>query len=438
MSQLDRLARQHAEAVRTALAGREPPELDLDVRTSDRRSRSGLAVALFAAAAVIILILPLALITGTPAPDSTVPAISTPSTTPTVTVPESEVETSLPDWQFVDVDIPILDGAGYGTGNGAFYAWTLDRLHMVDLRLGSGAELPVPKSPLEPRSHAALVWTGRSLVVFGGHSGDRSFADGAMMTPSDNFEWQTIPPAPLEPAPYPAVAWTGTEMVVWMADGDSQPGSLPEAGPGQIAAYNPFLQEWRLLDPPPVEVADAVLFSDGAEVTLVGGPAMRSLGVEGGSHRTWAVRLNTSTGEWSEPIGSASPVTDFARAAEGPGESLTVLTRPTVYQVDGNGWHAVGNVHHCPDELAVTSGGGTVYLNGILDYEAAEDLRPFGGCTAYTWEGSLDTMTRIIEWNARGRPETSARSAFIGNESGLLTLGTTENGNTLLGAYAPG
>lgn len=433
MSQLDRLGRSHAEAVKNALANRERPQLDLTAMPSYPRTRRGLIIAVTAATAVTLLILPLALLTDIPAPETTLPAVSAPTTT----VPEAEVETSLPGWQFFDVDIPTFEGSSYETGNGAFYAWALDRLHMINLQFGSGAELPVPESPLEPRSHAALVWTGRSLVVFGGHTDDRSFADGAMMTPSDNFEWQTIPPAPLEPGPYPAVAWTGTEIVVWMAGSGSQPGSLPEPGPGQIAAYNPFLQEWRLFDSPPVEIADAVLFADGIEVTLVGGPAMRPLGVDGESHRMWAATLDTSTGEWGEPIGSASPVTDFARATTGPGEAITVLTSPTIYEI-GEDWNPVGQVHHCPEELAAASGGGTVYLNGILDYEAAQDSRPFGGCTAYAWEGSLDGMDRIVEWNARGRPEDSARSAFIGVESGLVTLGTTEDGATLLGLYAPG
>jgi hypothetical protein len=69
---------------------------------------------------------------------------------------------------------------------------------------------------------AAVVWTGRQLVYWGGgsHPPVRARADGAGFNPGTN-RWATLPPAPegqwhLEGDDGVAV-WTGREVLVWGA-----------------------------------------------------------------------------------------------------------------------------------------------------------------------------------------------------------------------------
>lgn len=427
MSDLDAIGRHHAEIVKSAVAEQEPPPLTPGlVRPA---ASKGWVVALTAAVAVVALAVPLLLLT---APDKQT-ATTTPAADTSMSSPQEEIDTPMTGWEFTDVDLPVVEGATYAVGDEVLFAWNIDQLRAVDLRDGSPIE--IPSSPLASRSHVAMVWTGAELVLYGGHSKDESFVDGAILSPSDGFSWKPIAPASLDPSPYPSVAWTGTEMVVWMADSGT-PGELPDASDGQVAAYNPSLDTWRNLQSPPVEVADAALFANGERVTLVGGPEMRPLGVETRAERMLAVTLDTSSGTWEQANRFASPVLDSARAAAGPDDSITVFVNPDIYMVDDVGWHAVGPVHNCPDEIAATSVGGQVYLNGILDY--ADPAAPqAGGCTTYLFNGSVDTMTRIVEWNAIGRPGNASRSAFIGHETGLTTLTTSEDGRTVLGSYTP-
>jgi hypothetical protein len=124
---------------------------------------------------------------------------------------------------------------------------------------GRWRALPVlPAGQLEPREQAAVIWTGRQLVFWGGasHPPVRAHADGAAFNPDTN-QWATLPPAPegqwqLQGDDGVAVAvddgvavWTGREVLVWggwtipdparapgmarLADGSPR---IPHVGPG--------------------------------------------------------------------------------------------------------------------------------------------------------------------------------------------------------------
>ena len=109
----------------------------------------------------------------------------------------------------------------------------------------------LPAAPISARTQMGWVWTGSSLVVFGGYGSVDSngivatLADGAIYTPSTN-SWRKLPAAPLSPRFNPELVWTGHEVLV--IGGDPADESLD--GPGYAAgeaAYDPSSNRWRRL-----------------------------------------------------------------------------------------------------------------------------------------------------------------------------------------------
>jgi N-acetylneuraminic acid mutarotase len=109
---------------------------------------------------------------------------------------------------------------------------------------GSWRELP--PAPLAARADHAAVWTGHEMVVWGGDSGARSYADGAAYDPERN-RWRRLAPAPLEPRSRATAVWTGSEMIVW---GGGAGGGTSRFGDG--AAYDAARDRWRRLAKSPL------------------------------------------------------------------------------------------------------------------------------------------------------------------------------------------
>lgn len=75
----------------------------------------------------------------------------------------------------------------------------------------TGADVPTP------RSHAAAIWTGRELIIWGGEDDDGvPLTDGARYDPVANV-WTPLPPVdPSIAAGGPVtLLWTGTEAILW-------------------------------------------------------------------------------------------------------------------------------------------------------------------------------------------------------------------------------
>lgn len=74
------------------------------------------------------------------------------------------------------------------------------------------------------RSYHSAVWTGFSLIIWGGSSGFRYFNDGAVYNPEADT-W-TVPPgliaSPLRPRRNHVALWTGSTMIVWGGYGDTE------------------------------------------------------------------------------------------------------------------------------------------------------------------------------------------------------------------------
>ena len=97
------------------------------------------------------------------------------------------------------------------------------------------ATAPVPAS-FARYSHTA-VWTGREMIVWGGTNGTATFQNGLRYNPSRNA-WRTMPVTGAPSARYGHVAiWTGTEMVVW--SGINGPNFLNTGG-----RFNPATNLW--------------------------------------------------------------------------------------------------------------------------------------------------------------------------------------------------
>ncbi|MDQ3643323.1 MAG: hypothetical protein M3450_18115, partial [Actinomycetota bacterium] len=78
-------------------------------------------------------------------------------------------------------------------------------------------------APIAGRSPAALAWTGKEMVVWGGGTCKANpcqfdnvepLGDGGAYTPSSDT-WRTIATSPLTARRGVASAWTGRELLIW-------------------------------------------------------------------------------------------------------------------------------------------------------------------------------------------------------------------------------
>lgn len=152
--------------------------------------------------------------------------------------------------------------------------------------LAAGRWTDMAPAPVEVRSHAASVWTGRELLVWGGAT-DHEYGDGAAYDPATDT-WRRLPVAPLSPRLGIASAWTGSQWFLWGGQHDR-----PVLSDG--ALYDPASDTWAALPPGPLSArAGAVAVWDGREVIVLGGsgdagaplPAVDGAGYDPGT-RVW-------------------------------------------------------------------------------------------------------------------------------------------------------
>ncbi|MGH2767359.1 MAG: Kelch repeat-containing protein, partial [Actinomycetota bacterium] len=126
-------------------------------------------------------------------------------------------------------EFPFADGAAYDPSRGRWRR--------------------LPEAPLAPRLEHGAVWTGREMIVWGGHTFDRlgrhQFADGAAYDPAGN-RWRALAAAPLSPRRGQSAVWTGGEMIVWGGSAlDPEEPGLGEIILAGGAAYDPAGDAWR-------------------------------------------------------------------------------------------------------------------------------------------------------------------------------------------------
>lgn len=104
-------------------------------------------------------------------------------------------------------------------------------------------------TPLAARFDHRAVWTGDRMLVWGGFAGEESpsrvaFGDGAAYDPATD-SWAMLPAAPIPGRAMHAAVWTGGTMVVWGGSGAT--GLLADG-----ARYDPATGSWLVLPASPL------------------------------------------------------------------------------------------------------------------------------------------------------------------------------------------
>jgi hypothetical protein len=206
--------------------------------------------------------------------------------------------------------------------------------------------MTLPPAPLSARSDAGWVWTGSSLIVFGGYAGnapDGSQAldsDGAEFTPATG-SWRKLPPSPtpLSPRFDPQMLWDGKQVLVI----GGNPADTSDKGPGYAtgsAAYDPVRNRWTMLPPMPMTAGHDVRHLR-AMVTNRGvyvGQLWQHVTTEGNSVELDAgvdfVVYDPAKNTWTKRETSAATNDDQPPGLDGvnvAGDELLVLP--------GQGWH---------------------------------------------------------------------------------------------------
>jgi hypothetical protein len=133
-------------------------------------------------------------------------------------------------------------------------------------------------TPFPDRWNAAVIWTGREVLLFGGQSGHklgRVHVDGAAYEPGSG-RWRPMRPAPSQAGAQVAAVWTGNEAVFFGGYENTPPGVFKVTS--AAVAYDPSGDSWRVLPPAPLAArAGAAAVWTGAEVVVTGGyPAVRT------------------------------------------------------------------------------------------------------------------------------------------------------------------
>jgi hypothetical protein len=136
----------------------------------------------------------------------------------------------------------------------------------------------LPRSPLSDRFTANVVWTGRWLFVWGGEAGDHGAvqrSDGAVWDRTTG-RWEPLPPAPLTGRSQAAVVWTGRQVIVWGGYDESDANGFHVTADG--AAWDPATNTWTKLPAAPLRArAGTIALWTGTRMVLLGGhPALQT------------------------------------------------------------------------------------------------------------------------------------------------------------------
>src|SRR5262245_40333763 len=103
--------------------------------------------------------------------------------------------------------------------------------------------LPTSTSGAPPaRRYHGAVWTGKEMLVFMGFFGGGPSVSGRYVPSTDSWLPMSMVGAPTPLTQDPRLAWTGAEVVVW---GPNQ--GSPPSGLGGV--YDPALDTWRATTP---------------------------------------------------------------------------------------------------------------------------------------------------------------------------------------------
>ena len=226
----------------------------------------------------------------------------------------------------------------------------------------------LPPSRLSARAPAATAWTGTEMLVWGGVNGEEFFADGAAYDPARD-RWRPLAASPLPARDGASSVWTGRELLVW-GGGDLDNGFLDGA------AYDPGADRWRTIAVGPLAPrSGGVAAWTGTEMVVWGGADLPA----GMDFRDGAA-YEPATDRW-RPI-AASPLA----GRDGAG---TTWTGRELLVWGGN-----------------TVGGTELFADGAAYEPAADRWRPLPDAplTARTVPGAVWSGRELLLWGGIGLP----------------------------------
>jgi hypothetical protein len=274
----------------------------------------------------------------------------------------------------------------------------------------------LPAAPLSPREDMGWVWTGTSLVIFGGVGGGRdagsshALADGAVYSPASN-SWHKLPSAPLTPRFNPELIWTGHEVLVIGGDPDGESADGPGYAAGE-AAYDPATNRWTTLPPMPttpghdvrhlraVDTARGVyVWQAWQHVTMTSDGEDLSAGYD-------VLVYNADANSWTRDPGASSGVTGNAPAGIGQ----LVVGDGIVYSPAAQPWYGDSSTAPAfPDlqgaQLDLATDSWTLTPHGPID-----DLEPLG-----VWTGQA-----FLEYTDQGEGSQGGGPSFGPGASAVL------------------
>jgi hypothetical protein len=163
--------------------------------------------------------------------------------------------------------------------------------------LAHGSWSPLRAGPLSARLGEVSVWTGRSLILWGGATTSagksRNVDDGAAYDPSTRT-WAKLPRSPLSARVDASAVWDGTAMLVWGGITHFDPSNNTDQLASNGAAYNPTTRTWTALPSGPLAATDsATMLWTGTEAVIFGGVTAGDKG------STQGAAYQPATGEWT-------------------------------------------------------------------------------------------------------------------------------------------
>ncbi len=130
----------------------------------------------------------------------------------------------------------------------------------------------LPPAPIAPSFNVVSVWTGRQMLIFGRAQPDPPWSVNVAATYNPSLDtWQLLAPPPGPTGNYEGqynAAWTGKEMLV--------------SGPATYEAFNPVTNRWRSL--PKSIVPDGIVVWTGREMIGWGGGCCGDASSEGAAY----------------------------------------------------------------------------------------------------------------------------------------------------------
>jgi len=279
------------------------------------------------------------------------------------------------------------------------------------------------KSPLSGRTGQNDVWTGSSLLIWGGDANHRKLKDGASYDPAADT-WTALPDAPAARSGA-QTAWTGTEAL--FVGGSREDG----------VAYNPATRTWRTLPDAPFHSYDWALSTWTGEEFLLFVETSRSRETRGAAYDpasdTWRT-LPTGpamTGDASGAVWTGDRAVLFSPSPQLHGSSeKNPLDPGGIYLPKTNKWERMPLAPHA---VTATSGHGEPLLAGreIVQWGGAlpaiayhlDESRwrsipvpkiPWRDQPSLVWTG-----TEIIAWGGDSCPPTVDCFALMPVEDGV-------------------